>query len=86
MLYSELSNNTCFRLTMSEAVYIGVDVGTSSVRAYAVGASGQSRAHQTVKISIHNPKKDQYQQSSEEIWAAVCSAVKVKFLLGRIII
>ena len=58
-------------------VYIGVDVGTGSVRAAAITEGGEVLAHYTVPITVHNPAPDHYEQDSAEIWAAVCTAVQV---------
>lgn len=57
--------------------YVGVDVGTSSVRAALVTATGQIEVMSTKAISIWEPKTDFYEQSSDEIWCAVCKVVRV---------
>ncbi|KAK4310463.1 hypothetical protein Pmani_017992 [Petrolisthes manimaculis] len=62
---------------MAEAHYVGVDVGTSSVRAGLVKRGGHMLAIHTVPITVGNPAANFYEQDSEEIWAAVCQAVKV---------
>ena len=61
---------------MSEEAYIGVDVGTGSVRAALVNKKGQVLHTAVEPIEIHNPLPDFYEQSSENIWSAVCSTVK----------
>ena len=58
-------------------LYLGVDVGTSSVRAGLVDGSGRLVAAPAVReISRHSPAPGQYEQSSTEIWVAVCGAVR----------
>lgn len=59
------------------AYYIGVDVGTKSVRAAIVNRNGKVVAKATKDIHIWNPVEDFYLQSSENIWEAVIHAVKV---------
>ncbi|XP_052708342.1 FGGY carbohydrate kinase domain-containing protein-like isoform X2 [Crassostrea angulata] len=58
------------------ACYIGVDVGTKSVRAAVVNRNGRVVAKATKDIRIWNPDEDFYVQSSENIWEAVIHAVK----------
>ncbi|XP_050705761.1 FGGY carbohydrate kinase domain-containing protein-like isoform X1 [Eriocheir sinensis] len=57
--------------------YIGVDVGTGSVRAGLVGHTGAVERTHTQPIAVMNPQKDFYVQDSEEIWQAVGLCVKV---------
>ncbi|CAL1545462.1 unnamed protein product [Lymnaea stagnalis] len=56
--------------------FIGVDVGTSSVRASVVNDVGAILSTCIHQINIWNPKPDYYQQSSENIWINVSKAVK----------
>lgn len=58
------------------ACYIGVDVGTKSVRAAVVNQNGKVVAKATKDIRIWNPDEDFYVQSSENIWEALIHAVK----------
>lgn len=62
------------------ACYIGVDVGTKSVRAAVVNQNGKVVAKATKDIHIWNPDEDFYVQSSENIWEAVIHAVKVVYI------
>ena len=55
---------------------LAVDVGTGSARAGVFDLSGRQLARCVVPISVHQPKPKHMEQDSEEIWAAVCSAVK----------
>ncbi|XP_022290049.2 FGGY carbohydrate kinase domain-containing protein-like [Crassostrea virginica] len=61
---------------MKSLHYIGVDVGTKSVRAAVVTLNGKVVAKETQDIQIWNPEEGYYLQSSEDIWNAVISAVK----------
>jgi len=57
--------------------FIGVDVGTGSVRAGLFSSFGSLLHVATREIQLHNPEPGYYQQSSEEIWNAVCETVQV---------
>ena len=61
---------------MATAGYIGVDVGTASVRAALVNCQGHVVQQSVSPIRIHNPKQDFYEQSSHDIWLAVCATVR----------
>lgn len=61
---------------MSGDLYIGIDVGTASVRAALFQNDGTLIAKHVNKISIHNPQPDYYEQSTENIWDAVVCTVK----------
>ena len=65
--------------------YIGVDVGTKSVRAAVVTLNGKVVAKETQDIQIWNPEEGYYLQSSEDIWKAVISAVKVGHFIWKVI-
>ncbi|XP_071421152.1 FGGY carbohydrate kinase domain-containing protein isoform X2 [Pithys albifrons albifrons] len=56
--------------------YVGVDVGSASVRAALVDDSGTVVAHAELPIRVWEPQQDHYEQSSADIWAACCSATK----------
>ena len=56
-------------------VYIGVDVGTGSVRAAFFSGEGDYLMGTSKTITIHNPFPDIYEQSSSEIWSAVCECI-----------
>ncbi|EDV24115.1 uncharacterized protein TRIADDRAFT_26735 [Trichoplax adhaerens] len=56
--------------------FIGVDVGTTSVRAALIDHKGCIKCRATQSIQIWQPKEDYYQQSSENIWQACCLVVK----------
>ena len=62
---------------MSENRYlIGVDVGTGSARAGLFDARGQMRACAKRDITLYRGAGHMVEQSSAEIWAAVCESVR----------
>ena len=63
---------------MAEVYYVGVDVGTASVRAALVSRSGLLKSIAQEPISIWEPHTDHYVQSSTEIWEKCCTVVKVR--------
>ncbi|XP_069644704.1 FGGY carbohydrate kinase domain-containing protein isoform X3 [Haliaeetus albicilla] len=56
--------------------YVGIDVGSASVRAALVDGFGTVVAHADQPIQIWEPQPDHYEQSSADIWAACCSVTK----------
>ncbi|PKK27163.1 FGGY carbohydrate kinase domain-containing protein isoform X5 [Columba livia] len=56
--------------------YVGIDVGSASVRAALVDEFGTVVAHADRPIQIWEPQPDHYEQSSADIWAACCSVTK----------
>ena len=60
----------------TESYYIGVDVGTGSVRACLVNGEGAILKSAEQAIGREELKKDHITQSSREIWGAVCLCVK----------
>jgi len=62
---------------MAVCYYIGVDVGTASVRAALVANDGKIVSCATRPLQIWQPLPDYYEQSSEDVWRNVCSVVKV---------
>lgn len=62
---------------MAEVYYVGVDVGTASVRAALVTRDGLLKGTAEEPISIWEPQPDHYVQSSTEIWEKCCTVVKV---------
>ena len=63
-------------MSKTAPLFVGVDVGTGSVRAALFDDNGVLLSNESKDISIHSPKTDFYEQSSEEIWTAVCEVVK----------
>lgn len=61
---------------MGSGYFLGVDVGSASVRAGVFDASGKRLAFATHAISQFRPGPERVEQSSAEIWQQVCHAVK----------
>ncbi len=61
---------------MASAYYLGIDVGTGSVRAGVFDHSGRMRAAAVHSIRMWRPKPDFVEQSSDDIWRALCAAVR----------
>ena len=59
-------------------LFVGVDVGTGSVRAALVDASGTILKTCEHAIKIFEPQPGYYEQSSANIWEACKTAVKVR--------
>lgn len=59
-----------------ERCYVGVDVGTASARAAVFDAHGRMLASASRPIQIWRPQADFVEQSSDDIWAAVCASVR----------
>lgn len=59
-----------------DSYYIGVDVGTGSARAGLVDHAGHVVGVAVQEISRLNPAPEQYVQSSQEVWDAVCHTVR----------
>lgn len=57
--------------------FVGVDVGTGSARAAIVGAQGKIHQVHVKAIRTWNPQVDHCEQSSDDIWDAVCECVRV---------
>lgn len=62
---------------MSEKYFIGIDVGTGSARAALVSATGKIIRTHLKEIQTWTPQPDHYEQSSNNIWNAVCECVRV---------
>ncbi|KAJ1170469.1 hypothetical protein NDU88_002346, partial [Pleurodeles waltl] len=56
--------------------YVGIDVGTASVRAALVDQFGTIVAQADQGVQIWGPQVDHYEQSSDDIWAACCTVSK----------
>lgn len=57
--------------------YLGIDVGTASVRGSLVSSTGKIIETAVESIHIWNPLPELYEQSSDDIWRAVICVVKV---------
>ncbi|XP_069794608.1 FGGY carbohydrate kinase domain-containing protein isoform X2 [Narcine bancroftii] len=56
--------------------YMGIDVGTSSVRGALVDQNGKVIVQAEQPIQIWEPQLDYYEQSSADIWTACCTVSK----------
>ena len=61
---------------MSERYVIGVDVGTGSARAGIFDTNGKMLAAATEPIQMWKPKPHYAEQSSDDIWRAICKVVR----------
>ncbi|HEY0209722.1 FGGY-family carbohydrate kinase [Acerihabitans sp.] len=61
---------------MKDQCFIGVDVGSASVRAGVFDERGTRLAFAVRPISQFHPRPDVVEQSSHEIWSQACSAIK----------
>ncbi len=59
-----------------QACYIGIDVGTGSARAGVFDAAGTMLGSGKTDITLYREKGGIVEQSSVEIWQAVCSATR----------
>lgn len=63
---------------MTEEVYfIGVDVGSGSVRAALVDNKGHVLKASVKEIQTWRPQTDYYEQSSKDIWECCVTVIKV---------
>lgn len=58
------------------AFFLGVDVGSGSVRAGLFNAKGKLLGSAVSPIEINRPRADFVEQSSDNIWAQTCKVVK----------
>src|SRR5690625_5143852 len=63
-------------MNLSSSFYIGIDVGTGSARAGVFDSAGNKLADTSKDIQMWRPQADVVQQSSDDIWGAVCTAVR----------
>ena len=71
-----MSNTTSARPAGGERYLVGVDVGTGSARAGLFDLSGRMLASAKRDISLFREPGAMVEQSSTEIWAAVCASVR----------
>lgn len=62
---------------MVEPYYVGVDVGTASVRAALVSSNGKIVSSAIQPLKVWKSQPNYFEQSSEDIWGNVCTVVKV---------
>ncbi|MGH9899607.1 MAG: FGGY-family carbohydrate kinase [Pyrinomonadaceae bacterium] len=63
---------------------IGVDVGTASARAGIFDLQGRMVATAQYPIQIFRPREDHVEQSSRDIWKAVCASVRATLDKGEV--
>ncbi|MEM6160713.1 FGGY-family carbohydrate kinase [Erwinia sp. P6884] len=56
--------------------YLGVDVGTGSARAGIFDSKGRMMGQASREIALFRPQADFVEQSSDDIWQAVCQSVR----------
>ena len=61
-----------------ESYFVGVDVGTGSVRAALVTKNGKLLHMSSKETKMWSPNVGYFEQSTDDIWSAVCRVVKVK--------
>ncbi|MBS1156052.1 MAG: sugar kinase [Proteobacteria bacterium] len=69
---------------MDSQVFVGIDVGSASVRAGLFDAQGKRLAFAVRPIQQFHPKALYVEQSSHDIWAQTCAAMKEAVALARI--
>lgn len=67
-----------------EKLFLGIDVGTNSVRVGAFDSRGELRAKGEHPLRMWRPKPDFVEQSSEDIWKAARKATAECLRTGRI--
>lgn len=65
------------KLTTMPVYFVGVDVGTGSARAALVTQDGRIVKTAVESIQTWNPQQDFYEQSSDNIWSACVTCIKV---------
>lgn len=67
-----------------DKIFLGVDVGTGSVRVGAFDSQGKKRGQGEHVIKIWRPRPDFVEQSSDDIWRATGKAVRTCLNSGRL--
>ena len=62
---------------MSAPYLLGLDLGTSAVKALIVDAQGRVMGHGSAEYAIHAPQENWAEQDPAQWWQAVCIAVRV---------
>ncbi len=61
---------------MAEQLFLGLDIGTSGVKAVLVAANGEVRASSTTPISMQTPKPGWAEQDPESWWQAALASIR----------
>ena len=70
-------------MAAKERLYLGVDVGTGSVRAALFDAKGAMRGMGSHPIRMQRPQEDFVEQSSDDIWLACGVSVRTALAEGK---
>nr|CAD7413688.1 unnamed protein product [Timema poppensis] len=62
--------------SLTENYFVGVDVGTGSVRAALVDKCGKILRVSSKETKTWSPKPDYFEQSSSDIWSSCCAVVR----------
>ncbi len=76
-------NNSVYQSSNEDDVVIGVDVGTGSARAGIFDLKGKMLASAKQDITLYREGAHIAEQSSDEIWSAVCQSIKQAMLLSH---
>ncbi|KAI1317255.1 hypothetical protein EDD11_008741 [Mortierella claussenii] len=68
----------------ADDIFLGVDVGSGSARAALITAEGKLLAIHSTPFSTARPAPDHFEQSSDEIWAAICTSVKRSLAMAAV--
>lgn len=60
---------------MSDRLFLGIDLGTSSVKAVCIDTSGNVQASATSPLTIQHPQPRWSEQNPEDWWQATLAAV-----------
>lgn len=61
----------------SETLFVGVDVGSGSVRAALVDEKGHVLKSSVKELQTWKPKVDYYEQSSNNVWECCVHVIRV---------
>ncbi|MCA9996021.1 MAG: hypothetical protein KDE56_09765 [Anaerolineales bacterium] len=61
---------------MSQPALIGVDLGSTNIKAVAFGLGGEQLAQATTPTITHVPRPGWAEYGAEEVWTAVCSVLR----------
>ncbi|MCW2255170.1 FGGY-family pentulose kinase [Providencia alcalifaciens] len=75
-------NKSVHNLSSEDKVVIGIDVGTGSARAGIFDLNGKMLASTKQDITLYREGAHIVEQSSNEIWSAVCACIKKAMLLS----
>lgn len=64
--------------------FVGVDVGSYSIRAGVVSVNGKVLSSFVQEIPVHTPEPKYYEQSSDDVWESVCRCVKEAVSLSNV--